>query len=221
MYAVDAHKLSAHFLGSYQQWIPHIVIAQLSSYLWSQRNLDLCTTSSSKSSASSYQQMLHHNDNILVTSHLWIKRNLDPGLSSLDLCTTSTPKSSASELSKLINPPQHFQTLGDNSEKNTSSQNRCIMLAGRRTPPCPTSSADRKCFTLRQNTPIPLIAVIWASPLNCFSHTNQILFQKIRIIAAAGASKVCFDLIFDFLRCRKIKATGCANAYFECIDRPS
>ena len=96
---------------------PHIVIAQLSPYLWSQRNLDLCTTSSSKSSASSYQQMLHHNDNILVTSHLWIKRNLDPGLSSLDLCTTSTPKSSASELSKLKNPPQHFQTLGDNSEK--------------------------------------------------------------------------------------------------------
>ena len=124
MYAVDAHKLSAHFLGSYQQWIPHIEIAELSFYLWNQRNLDLglgaldlCTTSSPKSSSSLYQQLLHHNDKILVASHLWIKRNLDPGLGALDLCTTSTPKSSASELSKLINPPQHFQTLGDNSEK--------------------------------------------------------------------------------------------------------
>ena len=182
MYAVDAHKLSAHFLGSYQQLIPHIEIAELSFYLWNQRNLDLglgaldlCTTSSPKSSASLYQQLLHHNDKILVASHLWIKRNLDPGLGALDLCTTSTQVFRLTTFQS-YKSSSTFSNTWRQFRKNTSSQNRCIMLAGRRTPSCPTSSADRKCFSPPQNTPIPLIAVIWASPLDSFSQTNQKLF---------------------------------------------
>ena len=140
--------------------------------------LDLCTTSSPKSSASLYQHLLHHNDKMLLTPHLWIKRNLDPGLDAFDLCTTST------QVFRLTT----FQTYKSSStlsntwrqfRKNTSSQNRCIMLAGRQTPPCPTSSAYRKCFSPRQNTPVPLIAVISASPLNSFSQTNKKLSQKI------------------------------------------